>query len=590
MFADVESRPADDQAAPENLPRREVKSTARVTGAKAPLHPTHRGMLERSGISEAVMDARGYRSLNRGSPTDTEQCKATLKRLGFASTAFKEDTRFPGLLIPLHSPKGGVVSYQYRPDHPRRDDKGKLRKYEAVKGRASALDINPLLAAHATDPTVPLLVTEGVKKGDAITSAALAVGTALCPVAISGVYNWRSTHGTLGEWEDIFLRGRTVYVVFDSDTSVNRNVARAMARLGAWLKSRGAKPQFVVTPGKPEAKWGADDFLAAGGTLAELLAAATGKAPNPDDGDDSLTEARLAETIADNALADRYRYCGGLGGWMGWDGAVWSLVEEETVIEVVRQHFRQMLTVAVEDKAGSERLKALAGLQSRGRISAVTALARGVDGVHTPVGEWNSDPWLLNCPNGVVDLRDGTLAEHEPSTLITKVSGAEYKPGFTHPDWDAARGAFADAETEDWCQQYLGTGVTGKMPEADIVTFWHGGGSNGKTTIMGAVQKALGEYGRTLMHGLLGSKNEDHPTEYMDLFGLRLGVIEELPDGHRLDVAKIKRIVGTEVITARKMRQDPVSFDATHTLVITGCVKLPGVVRPWLWWIGRRGG
>ena len=40
--------------------------------------------------------------------------------------------------------------------------------------------------------------------GDALTTAGA------CAVMLSGVFNWRSTHGTLGDWEDIPLRGRKV--------------------------------------------------------------------------------------------------------------------------------------------------------------------------------------------------------------------------------------------------------------------------------------------------------------------------------------------------------------------------------------------
>jgi len=51
--------------------------------------------------------------------------------------------------------------------------------------------------------------------------------------------------------------------------------------------------------------------------------------------------------------------------------------------------------------------------------------------------------------------------------------------------------------------------------------------------------------------------------------GARLVFMEETSDGHRLDTTKLKKLQGTEVITARRMRQDPVSFTPSHTLVVT---------------------
>ncbi len=153
------------------------------------------------------------------------------------------------------------MSAQYQPDNPRTDDRGRPRKYEAVVGRASVLDVHLFNFAKLADPCVRLFITEGVKKGDALTSGGE------CAISLSGVFNWLGQLGTLGDWEDVPLRGREVVICFDSDAATNRNVARAMKRLGAWLRSRGARPvRFVVTPPIPTfgGKTGVDDFLRMG--------------------------------------------------------------------------------------------------------------------------------------------------------------------------------------------------------------------------------------------------------------------------------------------------------------------------------------
>ena len=116
---------------------------------------------------------------------------------------------------------------------------------------------------------------------------------------------------------------------------------------------------------------------------------------------------------------------------------------------------------------------------------------------------------------------------------------------------------------------YLGSGATGRMPTEDIVVFFHRGGSNGKSTILSAPQRALGEYAQGLLPTMLGGRRAEHPTEFMDLLGARLAFVEETNEGHRLDMAKLKKYVGTEQITARRMRKDSVSFNPTHTLVVT---------------------
>ena len=65
---------------------------------------------------------------------------------------------------------------------------------------------------------------------------------------------------------------------------------------------------------------------------------------------------------------------------------------------------------------------------------------------------------------------------------------------------------------------------------------------------------------------LLGDASA-HSTELADFQGLRLAVLEELPEGRQMNVTRLKQTVGTPQIKARHMRCDDVTFDATHTLV-----------------------
>src|SRR5262249_54509733 len=153
--------------------------------------------------------------------------------------AINEDYYFPGLLIPMYRATGELVSAQFKPRSPATDRKGRTMKYASAKGRPAVVDVHPRwsrdlggddpgLVPYIRDVNTPLYITEGVKKADSLTSRGW------CTVALQGVYNWRSTYGSLGDWEDIPLRGRRVIIVFDSDALTNRDVLRAMHRLGRW--------------------------------------------------------------------------------------------------------------------------------------------------------------------------------------------------------------------------------------------------------------------------------------------------------------------------------------------------------------------
>lgn len=186
----------------------------------------HRHALEvGSGIASAVIAVRGYRTVER---------KQDLKDLGFG----QGQQNVPALLIPAMGVDGTIVGYQARPDRPRIKN-GKALKYETIAGMKMRIDVHPSARVMIGDPSIPLFITEGIKKGDAL------VSRGACAIALLGVWNWRGTNDlggktALADWEHVALNGRRVYIVFDSDVMTNPAVHAALSRLGAFLKNRGA--------------------------------------------------------------------------------------------------------------------------------------------------------------------------------------------------------------------------------------------------------------------------------------------------------------------------------------------------------------
>lgn len=189
------------------------------------LSPSHQAMLlEESGINVQLVQQRGYRTVKH---------KADLERLGFG----RAQRNVPALLIPIYGPTGEIVLYQSRPDNPRIGKGGKPIKYETPAGSRMALDVHPATRGRLGDPTVPLFITEGVKKGDAL------VSKGLCAISLIGVWNWRGTNEqggktALPEWEYVALNGRQIYIVFDSDVMLKPEVHAALARLKSFLEGR----------------------------------------------------------------------------------------------------------------------------------------------------------------------------------------------------------------------------------------------------------------------------------------------------------------------------------------------------------------
>lgn len=544
------------------------------TNNHLPLLPHHlRELASCSAIAEDVIAERGYRTLSRDSNASRESVNE-LRRHGLPRCAYDEPTRFPGLLIPLYRPTGELTSWNFKPGTPPKDPKtGKYRKYLAVKGRASVIDVHPRNVAAMTDPTVPLWTPEGVKKADSLTSVGLVAA------ALAGVDNWRSRHASLGDWEDIALKGRDVYIPFDSDAATNANVLRAMLRYGRWLRSKGATPWYLICPTVDGlgGKVGVDDFLAAGGTVEQLRAAATRTEPDPGATDDTFTDSRLSETVADEVLDGSFVWCKALG-WMAWDGRRWRDTTEETVLEAVRLFVLDKHTEAVASMAtnrGGAAKTAAEGwwkVLSAGRQRAVLTQARGIAGIHHTAEEFDADPDLLNTPTGVVHLTTGEVTAHDPSLLMTRITRGAYRPGCTHPDWDQALEALPAAE-RGWFQARIGQAISGHTTPDGVLPLLQGSGENGKSLLTtDGVVPALGDYAGTASAKLLTAfkgSSTDHSTEMADLRGQRLVIAEEMTEGRTLDVTTIKRIQDVGIIKARYVHRDNMQFAASHSLFAT---------------------
>ncbi len=278
-----------------------------------------------------------------------------------------------------------------------------------------------------------------------------------------------------------------------------------------------------------------------------------------------LSDAHLADRVGRDVLAGRYCWTGALG-WLGWDGRRWAAVPEAAVVEAVRRYFILLHATDAQNGAGADVLHTLTGLLSRHRIAAVVSLTHGV--ALADALDFDTHPDLLNAGNGVVDLRTGQLGPHDPDLRLTKITPVDYDPAASSTDWDAALGALP-ADVLPWWQVRLGQAATGYPPPDDVLPVCQGGGENAKTTQLGAVQRALGEHAVLVSDRVLLADPGAHPTEMMSLRGARFALIEETPEARRLSVARLKKTVGTPMITARLMRQNDVTFPATHSLFLT---------------------
>lgn len=281
----------------------------------------------------------------------------------------------------------------------------------------------------------------------------------------------------------------------------------------------------------------------------------------------SWKDSHVAQAFAEHYV-DTLRFVPNVG-WLRWNPmeGVWREIDKELVMGMSDDFARELVEEAARTGDKDTIKHALSRLDGS-KIKTVASLAAGIVALREPVSALDGDSELLNCANGYVDLRTKDLYTHNPDKMMTKSTGVAYNPNATHPDVDELLSCL-DKEERDWIQLVFGQALTGEIPKEDFLLILHGVGANGKTALLGAFKDVVGDYGIMLSDRTIIANDNAHNTEMTDLLGARVAILEELPESGRLSTKRIKSIVGTKEITARKMHRDSITWRASHTVFIT---------------------
>jgi len=540
-------------------------------------------LTKESAIDPQVVAERGYETIDGPTGGNHVQMER-LEKLGIPGWALKGKAPWPGLLIPWYAPHGEKTpcAYQWKPRTPMQNADGKAMKYASQKGVPSRLDVHPRWSrlSKATIPeirdvSIPLFITEGIKKGDALTSQGLVA------VALNGVQNWRRCP----DWHDIAVKGRSIYIAFDADARTNRQVRLALNALRQWLLTtkNAARVRFCLPPetfnGKPTK--GVDDFFAAGATKEDFRALVTPSLPMEDkDRTDPFTDALMADRYMEEVLHGEFLYVRNIG-WRRYTGDRWKDADDAEVLDTMRRHAiaqfgeahihrGELVKQGAPRKAQDDAQAAIEGwysAQSRSKLGSALKLAEGIEGIRAEAGDFDNDPNLLNTPSGVVNLLTDETMPHDPALLLTKMTGVSYVPGAESAALKAALQSVPE-EAQDWLQAMLGEAATGRA--GDRMVLLSGEGDNGKTLLMGSVFRALGDYAAKVPNTLL-TKNKASGAatpEKMTLQGVRLAYIEETPEDSYLDANVVKELLDAQVVEGRMLYKGFVSWTPTHSLFL----------------------
>lgn len=186
-----------------------------------------------------------------------------------------------------------------------------------------------------------------------------------------------------------------------------------------------------------------------------------------------------------------------------------------------------------------------------------------------PVERFDADPFLLNTPDGIVNLRTGETLPCDMQYRCTKITrcgpGEKGKQMWAACLHDITGG---NAELEYYLKVVFGLIPIGAVRyEAMFVLY--GGGGNGKSTVTNAVQTIMADYAGGLQNQtLLSDRRGNTYNDIATLRGERMAVVAELEENAVLSPSQVKLLTSSDQIRGEVKFKDPCNFTPSHTIVL----------------------
>jgi putative DNA primase/helicase len=174
-----------------------------------------------------------------------------------------------------------------------------------------------------------------------------------------------------------------------------------------------------------------------------------------------------------------------------YTGSHWAIEGAEQALDRAIVH---MLTRRIEAASQPETFEAgdklrKFALPNRTRIEGAKALLKSLV-VATP-SSFDCEPDQLNCANGVIDLRTGSLVAHSPDQRFLYCAPVAYRPAADRTQWLRWLIDAVGAELADWLQMAVGYSLTGHTRE-EILFYLFGPPRAGKGLFTETLLAALG--------------------------------------------------------------------------------------------------
>ena len=282
----------------------------------------------------------------------------------------------------------------------------------------------------------------------------------------------------------------------------------------------------------------------------------------------SLDDTGNAEWFLD-MFGDELRYNYTNKQWMYYDGRKWcddttnrvKAYADKFILEMHKQLIKQC------DPDDSDMLKVIqkhikSARSSKGKTNLIKE-AEHMSPIENK--DLDTDLYLFNTPNGVLNMKTGELLQHSADRFISKMSLTEYTDKCDCPLWtEFVETIFAgDRELIRYIQKAVGYSLTGSTAE-QVAFFLYGTGGNGKGVFIETIAHIAGSYASNIQADSLMVKGSTASgqanSDIARLIGARFVTSSEPNEGVKLNEGLIKQLTGEDRVTARRLYGNEFEF------------------------------
>jgi len=281
----------------------------------------------------------------------------------------------------------------------------------------------------------------------------------------------------------------------------------------------------------------------------------------------TATDVGNAELLVE-LYGDGLLYCYPWASWLRWRGGRWERDTgghiDSIAVDVCKELLRRAVEVDGKD-ARKRAFKRAHAAQSIGRRQAMARTAQHMREVR--VEELDSDDMVLACDGGqTFELRSGVHRESRMEDRCTRKCGAMVAQAdeLEAPTWrrflhDIFLG---DHDLIAFVRRAAGYSLTGDTSEQCLFLLVGHEGANGKSTFLNTLCHVWGEYAyvSAISTFMQSDKGRNKDPAIAELHGPRLVAASEPEAGSKLDESLVKRITGSEPLTAARKYEREFTF------------------------------